>query len=84
MTFHCRCVNLFVFPQAKFTIRYENFIVVPDSSGPNFQVHIARQHVSIFSHAIINFARCVTESVLVSFDIFPNAYSAIHDVLEII
>ena len=84
MAFHCRCVNLIVFSQTKFLIGYENFVIVPDSSRPNFQVHIARQHVNIFSHAIINFTRCVAECVLVSFDIFLNVYSVICDVLKII
>ena len=28
------------FPQTKFFIRYENFVVVPDSTCLNFQVHI--------------------------------------------
>ena len=75
---------LIIFSQTKFSIGYKNFVIIPDSSGFNFQVRIARQRVNIFSHAIINLTGCVTESVLISFDIFPNVYPVIYDILEII
>ena len=33
-----------------------DFVVVSDSSQPNVQVHVTRQHVDAKSHAVINFA----------------------------
>ena len=84
MTFHCRCVNLIIFSQTKFFIRNENFIIAPNSSRPNVQVHITRQHINILFHTAVNFTRCVTNSVLVMLDIFPNVYSMIYNVFKII
>ena len=84
MAFHCRYINFFIFLQTKFSIGYENFIVVFNSSRPDVQIHVTRQHLNILSHAIVDLTRCVTKSVLISFDIFLNIYSAIYDVLKII
>ena len=67
------------FPQTKFPIKYENIVVVPGSSNSDVQVHITRQHVYIFSHT-----GCVTASVFILFDIFPNVYPPVNDILEII
>ena len=36
------------------------------------------------SHAVIDFTRCVTESVLLMLDTFPYVHSAVHDVFKII
>ena len=77
-------LTFFIFPKTKFTIRYKNFIIIPDSTCFNFQIHITRQHVNIFSDAIIDLTRCITKSVLISFDIVLNIYSAIYNVLKII
>ena len=78
-------LTLSFFPRLiKFFIRNENFVVVPYSPGPNFQIHIAGQHVNIFSNAIIDFTRCKTKSVLVTLDIFLNVYSAIYNVFKYI
>ena len=63
-------INLIIFLKTKFSIRYDNFIIVPSSSRPNARVHIGRHHVNIFSHALTNLTRSVTMSVLISFDIF--------------
>ena len=59
-------------------------VVVPDSTWLSFQVHIARKHINILSHAVIDLTRCVTESVLISLDIFPDVHSSIHNILKII
>ena len=77
-------INFLIFSQTKFFIRYENFVIVPNGSRPDFQAHIARQCINIFSNAVVSFTRCVTRSVLVTLDIFLNVYSAIYDILEII
>ena len=60
--------------------KINNKIKKPSAYRVNFQVHITRQHVNIFSNAIIDFTRCVTESVSVMLDIFLNIYSAIYDI----
>ena len=71
-------------PQTKHTIRYENFVVVFHSSGLNVKVHITRKHINIFSNTAINLTSCITESFLISFNVFLNVYSPIYNVLEII
>ena len=38
----------------------------------------------MFTHTVINLTRCVTKSVLISFDIFSNVYPSIHNVFKII
>ena len=83
-TFHCGCVNLNIFPlQTKVTIGYENFIIIPDGSRPNFQVHVTREHIDALSQTVINFTRCITESVLIALDIFPDVHSAVHNVSKL-
>ena len=83
MYFSCGCINLIIFPQTKVTIRNKNFIIVPDGTCLNFQVHITRKHINILSHAVVDFTRCVTESVLIMLNIFPNVHSAIHNVSKL-
>ena len=61
--------------QTKHTIGYKDFIVTPSSSQPNIQVRVARQHVNTSSHAVVDLAQCVTESILIVFDVFLNIYS---------
>ena len=70
------------FPRLNFSIGYKNFVTIPDSSRPDVKVHIARQHINIFFHAVTSLTGCITESVLVMFDVFPNVNSAIYDILE--
>ena len=77
-------LTFFVFPQTKVMIGNENFIIVPDSACLNFQVHIARNHINIFPYTVIDLTRCTTESVLISFDIFPYVHTLIYYVLKII
>ena len=42
------------------------------------------KHEKIFPNAVIDLTRCVTESLLVSFDIFLDVYLSIHNVFKII
>ena len=42
------------------------------------------KHVNTESYTVIDLAQCLTESVLIAFDVFPNVCSVIHDVLEVI
>ena len=77
-------INHIVLSQTKPAVRHQDLVIVPNSSRPDVQVHIARQHINIFSHAIIDLTGCITESVLISFYIFLNVYSSIYHVLEII
>ena len=57
--------------QTKVTIGNENFIIVPNITCLNFQVHVTREHIDASSHTVINLTKCVTESVLIALDIFP-------------
>ena len=45
---------------------------------------MSQQHVNGFAHTVIGLTQCITESVLIMFDVFLNVYSAIHDVPETI
>ena len=71
---NAKALTLSFFPRLNFPSDNENFAVVPDSSRPDVKVHTARQHINIFSHAIIYLTGCVTENVLITFDVFPNVY----------
>ena len=65
-----KAVTFSFFPRLNFSLDTRILLLyptVPDSSRPNVQVHITRQHVNTFSHAVVNFTACVTESVLISF-----------------
>ena len=86
MTYFCqlKSINLRIFSQTKRTIGDENFVVVSHSSRPNVWVHVAPQHVNIFSNAVIKLARCLTKRFLVMLNVFLNIYSSINDILEII
>ena len=55
-----------------------------NGSRPDFQVHITRKHINTFSNAVINVTWCVTESFLIKFDVFPNVYSVVYNVLKVI
>ena len=78
MAYFWRFINLIIFPQTKVTIGNENFIIIPDSSRPNFQVYITREHIDVLSHTVVDLTRCVLKSVLITLDIFPNVHCAVH------
>ena len=40
--FRKQSINLIIFPQNKFPIRYENSVILPDSSGFDVQAYITR------------------------------------------
>ena len=46
--------------------------------------HITGNHIDTFPNTVIDLTQCITESVLISFDVFPNVYPSIHNVFKII
>ena len=66
------------FPRLNFPTDLKILLLYPTVPIIIFKFISLGKHVDIFSNAVIDLTRCVTESVLITLDIFLSVYSVIY------